>query len=128
MRSRRVARGTFVYVCAVAVLSGAATRAEPSVRPLHLLLAFEAGSPAPPSIRDNAVREAADVWSRYGIIVDAEQQTVCTADTMKLLVAVDLQSDDDESDILGSVRFAPDGTPDFKVTLHYRAIMKLATS
>src|SRR2546427_4233189 len=120
-----IERGIFLHFCAVLALCGPTVSA---YQPVNLRLNFESKGTAPAAIRDAAVLEAARVWEPYGIVVDAGEPTICTSGNMRLAVAIDLEGGSEQNDILGSVRFAPDGTPESKVTLHYRAIVKLATS
>ncbi len=100
---------------------------------LYLELIVAPHQAVPAAIRDAAVAEAARVWAPYGLTI-AHRPAACGGGGRRLTVTFDLGGGAagdgglDGHDGLGSIRFGSNGVPDASVTLHYDAVVRLASS
>jgi hypothetical protein len=75
------------------------------------------------------VSEASQIWTSYGITVDAGETTTTHGVSLSLLVVLDTDHRASQGDDgLGTIRFAPNGTPDSTITLYCSTIVRLVTS
>jgi hypothetical protein len=94
--------------------------------PVRLELLVEASGLVPPAVRSGAVQEAARLWAPYGIEVDAAADTDSSDQRgVRLTVVFDLEHRGGSDTELGAIRFSPDGIPDRKIVLYYRALTEL---
>jgi hypothetical protein len=104
-------------------LGGVTVTAAPAVR---LELLFETSGLVPPAVRSGAVQEAARLWAPYGIDVDAAADTDSAEQRgVRLNVVFDLEHGGGSDTELGAIHFSPDGIPDRKIVLYYRALVDL---
>jgi hypothetical protein len=115
-------------ICVVFCLCGA-TEAAPARA--HVRLAFNHGSEIPAAIRRAAIAEAARIWLPYGIVVEGDDALAPPCDGRIVVLAIEtdaLLTTGHADDVLGSVRFAPDGSPDSTISLYYGNAVRLAAS
>jgi hypothetical protein len=95
---------------------------------LHVALAFPSESTVPRAVADAAVREAAEIWSRYGVLVDRtlpcasapDEAIVLTVHTGRSRAGVPLY----RPSALGAIDFDDEGTPDSIVTVYFELILR----
>jgi hypothetical protein len=121
-----VQRRIAVCTCAALVFTLAAVHAAPRVR---LRLAFDTRHVLAASIRQGALAEAARIWDAHEIAIDPDDRSACDViGPPPLLVAIDREGTAKADSSLGTIRFAPDGTPESTITLYFDAVVRIATS
>lgn len=115
-----------VSLCTV-VLCAAET---PSPSFVHVRVAFNPlSSGLIDSIRADAVEEAAHVWEPYGVSILNDTLTERDPDSPHISVVMDgARVRSSRHGALGSIQFAPDGTPDSTIAIDYSAVVRLATT
>lgn len=92
---------------------------------LHLALAFQDPVPIDATVVRKTVEEAAAIWAPYGFVLD--RPDACgrsTAETLRLTIGMARTSMPGTAPVvLGTIVFAPDGTPDPRITLFLDEIL-----
>src|SRR5262245_24460566 len=98
---------------------------EPS---LHVALAFAAEGPVPPAVAPAAVHEAAQIWSRYHVVVDRTIPCGSQPDEAIVLPVRAGRSrmprSFDVPSVLGTIHFADDGMPYSIVTVFFDLLLR----
>jgi len=114
----------FISICLVLSVSSAASGA---AAPMRLRVVFDRCDFLSTIVRADALREAAQLWAPYGVVVDAEDRARDSDPSVTVIVAVDTERVAGLGDNgLGEIHFAEDGTPSPHVTLFYRPVERLA--
>jgi hypothetical protein len=81
------------------------------------------------SVRADAVEEAAHVWEPYGVAILNDTLAERDPDSPHISVVMDgVRVRSSRHGALGSIQFAPDGTPDSTIAIDYSAVVRLATT
>jgi hypothetical protein len=98
--------------------------------PTNLRVVFDTARIVSPTVRANAIKEAARIWKRYDVSLITDDQSQCASPGAAALnVTIDVGHDLAAGDIgLGAIQFASDGTPASDIVLHYDAVKRIATS
>jgi hypothetical protein len=95
-----------------------------------LRLTFDAARIVSPTVRANAIKEAARIWKRYDVSLFTEDDGPCESPgAAPVTVTIDVGHDPASGATgLGAIQFASDGTPASDIVLNYDAVKRIATS
>jgi hypothetical protein len=95
---------------------------------LHVALAFPSESTVRRAVADAAVREAAEIWSRYGVLVDRTLPCASAPDEAIVLTVRTGRPQSarpiDQPTALGAINFDDDGTPYSLVTVYFDLLLR----
>jgi hypothetical protein len=110
--------GTALLACCVTTIRAAV--------PLRIGLVFDTRHVLPGRVSTASLREAAQIWAPYGVVIGVDAADAAPADA-ELQVEVDTEREAGDGDnALGELYFTSDGVPGSTVTLYYRPIERLA--
>ncbi|OLD20884.1 MAG: hypothetical protein AUJ01_03410 [Acidobacteria bacterium 13_1_40CM_3_65_5] len=96
--------------------------------PVHVALAFGSEPTLPPAVAAAAVHEAADIWSRYRVVVDRTMPCASAPDEAIVLTVragrSRIPSALDTPTVLGAINFAEDGTPYSILTVFFDLLVQ----
>ncbi|OLE79098.1 MAG: hypothetical protein AUF76_17630 [Acidobacteria bacterium 13_1_20CM_2_65_9] len=96
--------------------------------PVHVALAFGSEPTLPPAVAAAAVHEAADIWSRYRVVVDRTMPCASAPDEAIVLTVragrSRIPSALDTPTVLGAINFAEDGTPYSILTVFFDLLLQ----
>jgi hypothetical protein len=121
-------RYRFVACVSVVSLAGlVAVGADPHA---NVRVVFDEARVLKPTMRANAIGEAARIWRRYDVSFAAADDGPCDPENRQAVtVTIDIGHDPQSSDAgLGAIRFTAEGTPEPVIVLNFDAVTRIATS
>jgi hypothetical protein len=97
---------------------------------LHVALTFQPPVPIDAAVVRKAVAEAMAIWAPYGVALDREDACGSSAaETLRLTIGIARTAMPGRAPIvLGTIVFAPDGTPEPRITLFLDEILRFVAA